>query len=119
VVGVVPSDVADLLRLVRLLWAGRNPLLGQEKGNGVPTTRAAPIDGDAASHDCAYGEASDNDAYGKACVDRADGHHNCTGGHHNCADDASSGGAHGHSSQDSADALHGGTRAPLLIGHLL
>ena len=35
-VGVVPSHVADLLRVVRLLWAGRNPLLGQKKGNGVP-----------------------------------------------------------------------------------
>merc|ERR1712136_224850 len=98
VVGVVPSHVADLLRVVRLLWAGRNPLLGQKKGNGVRPNRTASIDGDAASHD------------------GADGHHNCADGHHNCADDASSDGAHGHSSQGCADAVHGGTRAPLLIG---
>merc|ERR1712107_272873 len=84
VVGVVPSHVADLLRVVRLLWAGRNPLLGQKKGNGVRPNRTASIDGDAASHDGAHGASSD--------------------------------GAHEHSSQGCADAVHGGTRAPPLIG---
>merc|ERR1712064_155799 len=94
VVGVVPSHVADLLRVVRLLWAGRNPLLGQKKGNGVRPNRTASIDGDAASHDGAHGEASDDDAHYETSLDGADGH----------------------SSQGCADAVHGGTRAPLLIG---
>ena len=35
---VITSDVADLLRIVRLLWAGRIILLGQERGNAYEPT---------------------------------------------------------------------------------
>ena len=81
--GVVPHDANDLPRVVRLLWAGRNPFHEQEEGNSVITNRVASIDDDAASHDYTHGEVNDNNVYGKICADRADGHHNCADGRSN------------------------------------
>ena len=75
--GVVPYDANDLPRVVRLLWAWRNPFHEQEGGNSASTNRTASIDDDAASQDCTHGEVSNNNVYGTICVDRAHGHHNC------------------------------------------
>ena len=89
---VVTSDVADSLRVVRLLWAGRNPFHEQEEGNIASTNRTASIDDDATSHDRTQREVNNNNVYGKICADRADGHHNC-------ADIKSNNSVHGHSSR--------------------
>ena len=66
----------QLFRVVRTLWPGCTPLLGQDQGNGARTARTASMEDDASYDDGARGEANDDVSSNQAHTDRADGRHN-------------------------------------------